>query len=94
MTKNNQKIPIIKNTQASRELNEGSVLVIDCEEANYRLLNDSGSFLWKQIDGQRSLQELSELLAQEFSIDTEQALNDTQIFLAEMEKREMLQWQS
>ena len=88
-----EKIPVVESTQAARELEEGSVLVVDCKQSHYRLLNGSGSFLWKQINGELSVNQLATRLSEEFEIDQETALRDTEAFLMEMEKRSIVSWQ-
>jgi len=89
-----KKIPVINQTQASRELKEGSILAIDCSDSSYRLLNSTGSFLWKHIDGKRSVEELLAKLISEFSVDKETAIRDIQHFLDTMINKEMLLWQN
>ena len=86
------KIPQIDEIQASRELQEGSVLVVDCKKANYRLLNASGSFLWKEIDGEKDVATLADLLAEKYDLDKDTAVSDTEIFLKSMDSRKMLSW--
>jgi hypothetical protein len=53
-------------------------------------LNDTGSFLWKNIDGQRSAAELAELLAESYEVTPDVALNDTQALLEEMSTRKLV----
>ncbi len=53
-------------------------------------LNDTGSFLWKNIDGKKSAAELAELLAENYQVTTDMALSDTQALLEEMSSRKLV----
>jgi hypothetical protein len=94
MSEMSHKIPVALEAQASRELEEGSVLLVDCQTSNYRLLNSAGSFLWKQINGERDVSSLAHLLSQEFDIDDATAFKDTEIFMHEMQDRKIISWQN
>ncbi len=47
-------------------------------------LNGTGAFIWEQIDGKRSLEEIISLLTEEFDTDRETAENDVIVFVEEM----------
>jgi hypothetical protein len=49
-------------------------------------LNETGAFIWEQIDGKRTVGELIELLIQEYEIDSDLAGNDVFEFLGNMKK--------
>jgi hypothetical protein len=87
-----EDVPVVEGTQASRELTEGSVVVVDCPSGSYRLLNDSGSFLWSCIDGELSVKNIAEKLAETYELEEEQALSDTNHFIEHMLAREMISW--
>jgi hypothetical protein len=53
-------------------------------------LNDTGSFLWKNIDGQRSAADLAGLLAESYEVAPDVALIDTQALLEEMSSRKLV----
>jgi hypothetical protein len=53
-------------------------------------LNDTGSFLWKKIDGRKSAAELAELLVENYLVAPDIALSDTQALLEEMASRKLL----
>jgi len=53
-------------------------------------LNDTGSFLWKNIDGRKSAAELAELLVENYEVTPDIALSDTQALLEEMASRKLL----
>ncbi len=47
-------------------------------------LNETGAFIWDQIDGKRSVAEIIELLVQEFDIDKDNAGKDVFEFIDDM----------
>jgi hypothetical protein len=53
-------------------------------------LNDTGRFLWKNIDGTKSAAELAQLLAENYEVTPEIALSDTQALLEEMSSRKLV----
>ena len=50
-------------------------------------LNRTGLFIWKNIDGEKSLREIGSLLSSEFGIPTESALNDLMSFAKRLYRR-------
>ncbi len=48
------------------------------------LLNDTGVFIWEQLDGQRQMVELGRALAGVFAVDAETATDDVAGFLANL----------
>ena len=49
-------------------------------------LNETGAFIWEQIDGKKSIMEIIEKLTGEFEIDHDTATNDVLLFLDDMNK--------
>jgi hypothetical protein len=49
-------------------------------------LNETGAFIWEQIDGKRSVAEIIELLIQEYEIDNDSASKDVFEFITNMKK--------
>ncbi|HEY6263462.1 MAG TPA: PqqD family protein [Candidatus Acidoferrum sp.] len=74
---------------AWREIDEATVIISPTDSVMHEL-NDTGSFLWKNIDGQRSAAELAELLAESYEVTPDVALNDTQALLEEMATRKLV----
>jgi hypothetical protein len=75
---------------AWREI-DGQVIIISPEESVMHELNETGSFLWKSLDGQRGTNELAALLAGEFDVEIEQARADTDALLSLLASRKLLQ---
>jgi len=74
---------------AWREIDEETV-IISPKDSLMHELNDTGSFLWKNIDGRRSVAELAELLVATYEVTPEVALADTQALLEEMSARKLV----
>ena len=74
---------------AWREIDEATVIISPADSVMHEL-NDTGSFLWKNIDGRRSAAELAELLAESYEVTTDVALTDTQALLEEMSSRKLV----
>jgi hypothetical protein len=49
-------------------------------------LNETGAFLWEQIDGKKSVKDLIKALVNEYDIDGETASRDVMSFIEEMHK--------
>ena len=75
----------------AREI-EGEIVIIplvsgigDMEDELYTL-NETGAFIWEQIDGKRTTRDLIDLLTQEYETDTETATKDVFDFIENMKE--------
>ena len=80
-----QKNPVL----AWREIDDATVIISPNDSVMHEL-NDTGSFVWKNIDGRRSVADLAVLLAQNYEVTPDIALTDTQSLLEEMCSRKLL----
>jgi hypothetical protein len=74
---------------AWREIDDETVIISPNDSVMHEL-NDTGSFLWKNIDGKKSAAELAELLAANYEVNPDVALSDTQSLLEEMSSRKLV----
>jgi hypothetical protein len=74
---------------AWREIDDETIIISPNDSVMHEL-NDTGSFLWKNIDGKKSAAELAELLAEIYEVTPDVALADTQTLLEEMSSRKLL----
>jgi hypothetical protein len=74
---------------AWREIDEATVIISPNDSVMHEL-NDTGSFLWKNIDGYRTAADLAALLAESYKVTPDVALTDTQSLLEEMSSRKLL----
>jgi hypothetical protein len=74
---------------AWREIDEETVIISPNDSVMHEL-NDTGSFLWKNIDGKKSAAELAELLVENYEVTLDVALSDTQALLQELSSRKLV----
>lgn len=80
-----------RNPQVAwREL-DGKVMLVTPADTVLHLLNDVGSFLWKQIDAPRTAAELAAAVFAEFQVDQDTARRDVHEFLNEILDKHMLE---
>ena len=54
-------------------------------------LNETGAFIWEQIDGKRSVEEIIAMLTVEYDIDKQKAESDVFNFIDDMSKYVIIQ---
>ncbi len=74
---------------AWREIDDETVIISPHDSVMHEL-NDTGSFLWKNIDGKKSAAELAELLVENYQVAPDIALSDAQELLDEMSSRKLV----
>lgn len=74
---------------AWREIDDETVIISPNDSVMHEL-NNTGSFLWKNIDGKKSAAELAELLVASYEVTPDIALSDTQSLLEEMSSRKLV----
>ena len=74
---------------AWREIDDETVIISPHDSVMHEL-NDTGSFLWKSIDGKKSAAELAELLVENYQVAPDVALSDAQALLEEMSSRKLV----
>lgn len=53
-------------------------------------LNDVGSFIWKQMDGNHTLRDVLDLLCHEYDVDEATATNDLETFVAQLLEHDLV----
>jgi Coenzyme PQQ synthesis protein D (PqqD) len=74
---------------AWREIDDETVIISPTENVMHEL-NETGSFLWKSIDGRRTVAELAALLAAEYEVTPGAALEDTKALLQQLASSKLL----
>jgi len=74
---------------AWREIDEETVIISPTESVMHEL-NDTGSFLWKNIDGRKTAAELAAMLAAEYEVTPGTALEDTEALLQQLASSKLL----
>ena len=74
---------------AWREI-EGEVVIISPEDSFLHELNATASFIWKQLDGERTAPEIAELVATEYDVTPRVASADTEELVSQLEAKGLL----
>jgi hypothetical protein len=74
---------------AWREVDDDTIIISPNESLMHEL-NDTGSFLWKNIDGRKSAAQLADLLVATYEVTPEIALADTESLLQELSSRKLV----
>ncbi len=69
---------------------DGQVLVLMPKQNTVHELNSTASFIWKNIDGVRTIRDLAALLAEEFEVSNDVAIKDIGDFVVEMKSQGLL----
>jgi len=73
-----------KNIIVKKINNEFILVPLIDNVANMRslyTLNETGAFLWEKIDGTKNISQLAKDVVEEFDVEMEEAINDTNHFL-------------
>ncbi len=65
------------------EIDEATIIISPNDSVMHEL-NDTGSFLWKNIDGRRSAADLASLLGENYEVAPDVAQTDTQSLLEKL----------
>jgi hypothetical protein len=68
---------------AWREIDGESVIISPGESVMHEL-NDTGSFVWKHLDGQHSVSQIAAMLSSEYDVTSDVALTDTEALLQQL----------
>ncbi len=83
-------IPIKEKSILSHEIDDQAVLVLPLT-GKVKVLNQVGAFIWDKIDGQTSLAELIEAVANIFDVERPMAEQDVVSFLKDLQQKEMIE---
>lgn len=73
---------------------DGRSVVMNPKRGEVHELDEVATFLWKQADGTRSVEDIAQTLAAEFEVDASVALSDAQEFFSSLEALGLIQCQS
>lgn len=69
---------------------DGELVILDLASSTYLTTNGSGAFVAKLLQADRSAEDLTAALVAEYGVDRAVAARDTEAFLAELRRRELL----
>ena len=70
---------------------EGAIIIISPEDSVLHELNGTASFIWKQMDGERTIEQIAALVTEEFDVAPEAALADVQELMATLVEKKLAQ---
>lgn len=87
-------IPFIKSDVIWNSI-DGEVVVITPQDEKdkiptVRVLNETGSMIWEMMNGKNDLKKITETICEEFSVNYEEILSDTENFLAYLEEMRLV----
>ena len=66
-------------------------LILDQDMGELLRLNSAARFIWKQLDGQRTSEEIAQTVAREFDVQKNKAEQDVEELLRELIRLEIIQ---
>jgi hypothetical protein len=75
---------VAKSPKTAWQIIEGEAVLLSMDTKVLRGLNPVGSRIWELIDGQRSLEEITGMIVQEFEVAPGVALQDVRAFVQEL----------
>jgi len=66
---------------------EDELVLVLPAEGQVKVLNSTGAFIWKRLDGRSSLKEIAAALSGEFAVDADSALQDVLAFTRSLLER-------
>jgi hypothetical protein len=69
---------------------DGELVILDLVSSTYLTTNGSGAFVAKLLQTDRSADDLTTALVAEYGVERAVAARDTEAFLAELRRRELL----
>ena len=86
-------VPVPSDDFVVREVGDETVFLADSGR-EVLSLNAVGSFIWKQMDGAHTLQNILDIICHEFEVDVERAETDLRAFVGELEAHKLLSLQT
>ena len=81
-----EAIPVLDDSFCARELGEEAILVGE-EGDELHCLDEVGTFIWKTIDGKRSLGDILDGVCAEYEVSREIAEKDLTGFISELAEK-------
>ena len=85
------KYPAVHPQVASRTV-DGSAIVVLADSGEVKILNAVGTRVWELVDGERTVQQIIDLIIDEFEVPNDQAQQDVVEFLQQLDKAHAIQW--
>jgi hypothetical protein len=79
-----------RNPDAAFRVIDGEAIVVLPDRGEVKVLNDVGSRIWELMDGESSVDQISQKICKEYEVKEKDALNDISDFLAQLSTNGML----
>jgi hypothetical protein len=84
-----KNIPVHNPAVVGRIVSDEAVIVLP-KMGQVKVFNEVGARIWSLIDGVRTVGEIITIINKEFSVNEEDAENDTREFLTQLVEREII----
>ena len=78
---------VVKHPKTAWRIIEGEAVILSLDTKVLRGLNPVGSRIWELIDGQRSLEEIADIIVREFAVAPGEAAQDVRTFIEALLER-------
>ncbi len=83
---NNNDEYLVRHAQVASRVVDGQAVIVLSDTGEVQILNEVGTRVWELIDGNHSVRQIAEIIADEFEVTPEDALADTQTFVEKLQK--------
>ena len=80
----------LKSHETASRVIDGEAVIITPQNNEVKVLNEVGSRIWELLDGTRNIDQLAAVIAEEFDVTIETALQDITLFIEELDSRNMI----
>ncbi|OGV69350.1 MAG: hypothetical protein A2283_08160 [Lentisphaerae bacterium RIFOXYA12_FULL_48_11] len=79
-----------KTENAVYRIVDEQAVIVEPKKGLVNVVNDVGSRIWTEIDGNHSVGQIAGIITSEYAISASQALKDTAEFLNELENNQLI----
>jgi hypothetical protein len=77
--------------RSAHQLVAGEAVLMHVAASKLLGLNESGTFVWGQVDGHRTIEEIAALLASRYGLEAETALADVERLIQKLVERDLVE---
>lgn len=85
-------IPVPNQDLSVREIGEETVFLAESGD-QILSLNEMGSYIWQQMDGNHSLRDILDIICHEYEVEEAQARQDLQLFVEQLLNEKLIDLQ-
>lgn len=88
----NERVPERKHTLTHEVTDTDEVVIYDKTGPQLLVLNDVGAGVWLLVDGERSVDQITDEIVTHMDAERETVARDVLAFLGQLEQRELITW--